>query len=145
MRRSAFLLAAYLFVAIASPAVAGDAKAQAELQWAQGVAQDFLESLTDNSVVDYGLLTPELRQALDLGTLLPRFVTDRTKAYESYQITSSRMAPDCNEARISGVLKDRRSRDVRDVAFVLRVAKDTKNGVWTIRSIQLKQRAAEKK
>jgi hypothetical protein len=141
MERSLLLFFCTLAWTIPSGVAAQPASSdkKAEATWARGVVSDFLRALTDNPdwkkrpPQAFGLLTPELARRVENDHSW-NFMDEI--AYHSSQpvaITSEEVAPGGGEVIFRGTLGAKPG--MSKIAFLIRVAKDNRDGKWSIRYV----------
>jgi hypothetical protein len=140
MRWTLVALALLLSVTSIRAGSPDDAKRKAELAWARRIAVDFLETATNidgtqtRPVEALGLLTPELARGLqdDKGW---NWLDSLAHYVHGPQISTEELAPNGSEAIFTGTLKGNDGNPGR--RFILRVAKESENGKWSIRFLKL--------
>jgi hypothetical protein len=117
---------------------AGDkvAQKQAEVEWAKGVATDFLKAMKrKDDRQARQLLTPELRDWYDKGGIeLPEGKLgklDRSREDWNWEFVKDKVAPDKDEVMLEGILSGL-FRDEVEALFTVRVVKVKESGRWRI-------------
>jgi hypothetical protein len=148
--RTVTIMLCVLF-ATPTPASAGGKKKKAELRWARGVAREFLDiavdkdrdrSIMPTSVA--GLISPHAAE----GILGQRDINPLWKLskFTEAKITREQVSPDRREVIFFGTLAGSRWESEKDktATFKMRLAKEP-GGRWSIRSLLVTEREAEKK
>jgi hypothetical protein len=122
---------------------ADDAMAKAELNWAKGVALDFLQAVTGNQqspnraalseASAMALLTPEFARLLETTKRPDGNPFERQAGYSNPKITSEALAPNGSEATFVGMAMGVGASEGWQADFKLRLVKETSNGSWSIR------------
>src|SRR5689334_15375311 len=107
------------------PSQADDAKKQAELEWARGVADDFLVALRNGDTRGAsGLLTAEYANSIaGKGSASEYLDQLHATSYEA-TLTGASIAPDRDEVRLTGRLESSHATVVWTSALVMRVVKE---------------------
>ena len=105
-----------------------DAKKQAELKWAKGVAADFLAAVTAAENVEAAqLMTADYKKATrDLTNWLLQVPNEQLR--KGHTITDEQIAPDLDEASFKGLLQGEK----READYSLRVVREKDNGRWRV-------------
>jgi hypothetical protein len=118
------------------PATPSNQKSKtADLQWAKGVALDFLKSASGGAQPSaIALTSPELAKAI-LAETYPNLLQTRAFAFKDATIISEEASPDGTEVIFKGRLKYAEFLKVEDGKFKLRLV--NAHGKWSIRFIDV--------
>jgi len=143
IRRAAF----FWVVVFAVPLLADDSadKKKLELDWAKGVATDFLKAVRATEAPQARqLLVPELRKQYPGAIEFP-FPLGSGGTIDGWQFAKEQMAPDRDEVVIEGKATGKNAEKEYESSFSLRVVKCKDSGRWRIDYFLIEQCVAKSK